>query len=356
MKYLLIFTLLIVSPSGLLFAQNDRAAALIQEGVELHDKRDYEGALKTYEEVLKIDKDNRDAIYEASVTCLSLKQYDKCVSYCDRLIGLKNNDAYAYLNKGTALDGMGKRDEAINIYKEGIKKQPGKYLLHYNLAITYLNADDLDNAEKKSLDALNINPEHSSSNLILATINRVKEQKTRAMLGYYYFLMLEPRSSRAQVALTQLVKLMNLGVQQESNKKINISMSSDRDTADVFYSTDLFCTLNAAVMFTEEYENKSDFEKFFSYTESVSKFLEETFEHKRVDDFYVKLYVTFLTELNKKKLMKTYCRVISQTGITESAEWMKSNDKEIKRLNDWFDSYTSDNPNRKSKPIQFNSK
>ncbi len=81
----LIFLIAFLCSSIALVAQQD-VKQLIEEGVALHDKQDFEGAIKKYDEVLAIDKNNYLAQYEKSLTLMYMKRYDECIALCKWLL------------------------------------------------------------------------------------------------------------------------------------------------------------------------------------------------------------------------------------------------------------------------------
>lgn len=351
MRNLFLSTLFILLSALTVYSQ-DKTTSLIEQGVILYDKGDYRGAVKKYEEALKIDSKNTTALYEASMTYINLKEYDKAIEFCDKLIAIGGKTMMAYVNKATALDLMGNDEQAITVYKEGIKLYPDEYMLHFNLGITYIQNKMVLEAEKEMLESLDINPEHPSSNFVLGYIQYIKEDKVRTMLTYYYFLMLEPTSKRSNDAFVRINEMMNHGVEKESDNKININISADRDTTDPFYTADFYFTLKAATMFTEEFAKKSAFEKFYSYTEDVVKFLDEKVGGEK-KNFYVYLYARFLKGVYDAKLLETYCYNISQSAIPESAKWVKKNPDKIEQLYEWFEKFTSGNRFRNDNPIKI---
>lgn len=355
MRYLitLIAALFVINSS---FAQksNDKADQLVREGVALHDQGNYKGAVKKYEKALSIDKNNTTAMQEATLSYTALKDYSKAIAYCDKLLAIGNVDQeeQVYVNKGTAQDLMGKPQDAIKTYKEGIKKYPGVYLLHFNLAITYSQTEQPELAIESLQKALSINPEHASSNLVLAYINYYEKKNVRSLLGTYYFLLLEPKGNRAQNALDHLGKLIDEGVQKKGNNTIDIHMTSDRDTSDIFFSARVFLPLMAATKLTGDKDDRSKFDLFYEYTEAVVGYISPLAdEHK--DDFYVKIYVNFLKKAKEDGYLKPFCYWITQGRYSESAKWLADNTDEATEFITWFQKYTSNNPAMGAKHLRL---
>ena len=162
MKNLYLLLILITSFCSFhAFGQKSDVKALVKEGVALHDNGDYHAAIRKYEEALRIDKDNVSALIELSLSHTHLKNYENAIEYCDRVIALDNKNSLAYMNKGTALDLLGRYSESIGALKLGIQKVPDEYLLHFNLGVTYLKGQEVSKAEQAFLNALKINPNHS---------------------------------------------------------------------------------------------------------------------------------------------------------------------------------------------------
>lgn len=364
MRYLFILTVLLSSLYT--FGQDaDKVEKLIKEGIALHDKGKYPAAIKKYENALSIDKNNGYALFEATLTYTAMKEYKKAIEYCDILL---DNDITAegqvYVNKATAYDLMGEPEKAIKVYKEGIDKHPFTYLLHFNLAITYAGQKDFENAAPSFEEALKLNPEHTTSNLQLAVCNFVLDNNIRALLGTYYFLLLEPEGQRASSALKLMDVILGTGVERKSNTEININIPSESlDTNDIFQATKLMLPMLAAADITGYNENKSKFDAFLSNTKMILGLVSNAKE-KDKNDFYVKLYVYFFDEMTEKGHLETFCYWITQSKFKESATWVKKNEDKVNKFVNWFLEYTKNNdlkndttigldPNKKGKPAQI---
>src|SRR5690242_298171 len=74
--------------AAITFAQSN-IQQLVDEGIALNDKGDYEGALKKYEEALTIDKLNYLANYEKSYTYFAMQKYAESIELCKFLLKLE---------------------------------------------------------------------------------------------------------------------------------------------------------------------------------------------------------------------------------------------------------------------------
>lgn len=90
--------------------------------------------------------DNYVVLYER-LTCLyKLERYDEVVDGAKKLFGHKDESPLVYQICGNALDMMGKRAEAQEIYKEGLKNFPDAGMLYLELGVVELNQKKYDSA------------------------------------------------------------------------------------------------------------------------------------------------------------------------------------------------------------------
>ena len=119
------------------FAQENN---FITEGIKMHDKGDYTGAVEMYKKALQSNKNSIHAHYEIASSYLALKDYANTLKHANIVIA-RNLDYVdqAYILKGSALDLTGRKTEAIKTYNQAVKKYPKNHLLYYNLALTNFN-------------------------------------------------------------------------------------------------------------------------------------------------------------------------------------------------------------------------
>ena len=104
---------------------------LIKEGVALHDQGGYDGAISRYEQVLRENPSNVEALYEMSFSYYlkqdcqkALEMSFKAAQYKSDLLGR------IYGQIGNCQDDLGRPKEAIETYKAGLKLLPANSLLH----------------------------------------------------------------------------------------------------------------------------------------------------------------------------------------------------------------------------------
>lgn len=333
-KCLIIFILIICKVYG----QGSDLQNLVDQGVHLHDKGDYKGAIEKYKKALEINSKSDLANYEISSSYFALEQYEKAIKHSNKVISEKSNYVdQAYILKGSALDMMGKTKEAIKTYKKGIKAFPENHLLYYNLAYTDYKIKEIKEAEEALQKALVIMPAHASSHLLLGYITNDMGQRVKSLLALYNFLLLEPTGKRASSAFNMLSFQLKKGVKKKSSNEIVITMSAD-NAKDEFRTAELMLSLLEASKSIEENENKTEIELFSDNSKSFFSVLGEM--KKDNTGFWWNYYVDFFYALKTAEDMETFGYYISQSRENEQiTAWIKSNPEKVEKLLKWNAAY-----------------
>jgi tetratricopeptide (TPR) repeat protein len=328
--FLLFFTLNI-------FGQENKVIELVQQGASLHDEGKYAEAIAKYNEALSIDSTSTVANYELGYTYMTIGQYDNTIESCRKVIA-KNaeNMEAAYVVSGTSWDLKGSPQNAANVYEEGLVQFPKSNLLNFNLAITCFNSKSYDKAEIAAVKAIQAKPTHSSSHLILAQIMQAKGQRIKAMLSYYYFLMLEPKSKRSQNNLESLRQLSKHGIEQKGKNKINVTIPSLNLKDSIWGPAETMISLLGASQLTDKTENKlTEYQIFAKYNESLFSMLDEL--KKNHSDFWWNLYVTKFSNLIKSNNCEAFSYYISQSDNSEEvSSWIDKNTDKMQMFISWM--------------------
>lgn len=84
----------------------------------------YNDAVKCFDKVLKIDPQNFEALYNVGNLLSKKKIYQTAAEYYERALDLDPNNANTWYNKGNALQELGKSDEALECYKKVLELEP----------------------------------------------------------------------------------------------------------------------------------------------------------------------------------------------------------------------------------------
>ncbi len=319
-----------------LYSQS-KVETLINEGIKLHDKKNYEKAIEKYGAALELEPDSWLAHYEMAFSYFESKDYENAIVHCEESIKSDQNNAYySYVVLGSAYDLINKPKKAIKTYEKGIRKFPKQYLLYYNLALTHYNLKNTKKAEPNAIRAIELNPKHSSSHLLLAYMSNQKGERTKTVLSLYYFLMLEADSSRAKDALDLLKNLQQKGVTQRDEKNIDVVLSINDDNE--FGASDLMMSLLQASNNLEENKDKPKEELFYENTKSFFTILGELNEKEEKKDFHKSFYVPYFKKMVDDGHVETlsyYIQISSQDKAIML--WLELNGKKIEEFSSWFE-------------------
>jgi tetratricopeptide (TPR) repeat protein len=324
----------------------DNPTSLLKKGIALHDKGDYAGAIKIYDEILKQEPDNTEVLYEKTFSLIQQGSYQECVDLCKDIIKRFPDNEFnkgTYINYGTALDHLKKPEEAIQVYTEGINKYPKAALLYFNRAVTENIYKQTDKAIADLKTSISLNPFHTTSHLYLGLLI-ASSNKTAAMMSLSTFLLIEPSGQRAERALTQLLNLAGSNVEKKDAKNITISLDSKLVDSTVkmeddFRSSEVAMSMLAALGFDKKNSKKNVAEKL---SEQLSMIIGMISERKGGNQtgFYTSFYVPFLKSLKDGGYLETAGYLMcTASDEKEVKKWISKNKGKIDELYSYMRDY-----------------
>ena len=316
---------------------------LIREGVVLHDNKDYDGAIRKYEEVLKENPDNIDALHEIGFSYSLKGDYRKSLEAAYSGARYKSPLLAAfYLSIGNNQDELGDSKKAIEAYKAGIKLSPNMAILHFNLAITYIRTGKLEEARKSAKRAVVLNPNHPGSHLVLGDLFRKGGYKTPVLLAMSRFLVLEPKSDRSLSAYTIVQNVLRGGVtggDKPGDTIITLEMSSKKDEGD-FDAIDLAMGLSKAGDSLEENKGKSKMQLAVEQLNTFFSILSELDQKENKSRFVFKYYVPYFSEMKKRNFVEPFYYYISRSSNNPEVEkWLDGNFRRVNDFLNWSRQY-----------------
>jgi len=130
------------------------------------DSVDVEAMLKVCQESLAINPND----YEMYLTLARIydqrKEYEKTVEFLQKAMAVAPDHARVTIisQLGVTYDTMGKRDEAMRIYQDALKMNPGNKDILFNLGRLYLMREDYPSAIKQLDEVLKNDPEDFNVN------------------------------------------------------------------------------------------------------------------------------------------------------------------------------------------------
>lgn len=333
MRYLLIGLVLLFNVANLIAQPN--VEDFVKEGIQYHDSGQYGKAIETYKKALEIDPQSLLVHYEIALSYFSNEDYEEAIEHADVI--LKQKSEYmlqAYIAKGSALDALGQTEESIELLEEAVKQTEGHCLLYYNLGLDYFKIENADKAEENVLKAIEANPGHSSSHLLLATIHYQKRNTVQTLLAIHYFLFLEPNSQRSLDGYQVLQENLTKNVSKDAKKTntINIAVAPNKDSQ--FGAAELMVSMLEASRSLEKNEGKTEDEMFVENTGSFFRILGELKTNENTGIWWT-LYTPFFYDIAQSEHLETYCKYISQSSNENAKKWLADNEEKLSRFTAW---------------------
>ena len=319
---------------------------LINEGIKLHDQKQYDEAIKKYEQVLKENPNNDEALYEMALSFYYKKDTNKTFELAYKLIQYKSNTGLlGYGLIGNVFDDLGKPKEAISIYQQTIKLlekdveyQPHVASFYYNLGITYFRQKQHKEAREASKKAVELNFAYPSASYLLAVIYHGTKYKVPALLAAARLISLEVNTERTKQSVAVFLDVLNAAKKDEKTGNINIflDMNAPKDEGD-FGTYDLILGTLTSVK-AEKDKDKTENEIFAEAVDTVIALLAE--DKKLTSTFIGKTYVPFMVEMKRQGLTKPFAYlVLQQNGNKEALKWLVENEQENIKFIKWARSY-----------------
>jgi tetratricopeptide (TPR) repeat protein len=327
-----IFLLLLSVPA---FCQESSLDDLLREGVQLHDKGDYTGAIKKYDEILSRNDGFYLVYIEKSLSLFTSGKNDECVELCKTALKKFTDSAQnknLYVNYGSALDVLGRTDDAIDIYAQGMRRFPDYYLLPFNKGVTEYRLKKYDDAVTDLERSVTLKPSHASSHQFLAYAIYPKN-KIAAAMALSASLVLEPSGQRAENNLKALLGILKSNVQKKDEKNITITLAPallDKEKGeDDFRSTELIIVVSGATDLSSK-----DSLNAVKQLEQKLGFLADAAPEKK--GFFSNYYVAYLSGLKENHFLETTSYLIYYASKdSDDHTWLATNKEKVNALTKW---------------------
>ncbi|MFH2141759.1 MAG: tetratricopeptide repeat protein [Bacteroidota bacterium] len=316
-------------------SQSSDILNIINEGTSLHDQGNYKAAIEKYNEALKINPKSSTALYEIAYSLFAMNDFKTSIEYCNKTLKIDKNHQDAYVVMGSSYDMSGDVKKSIKTYKKGLKRNPQSYLLQFNLGLSYMGLNDYSKAEKCAIKAIELNNSHSSSHLLLTNLHYIQYNRVKSLLAAYFFLLLEPNSSRSEKVLTMITEQLNQGVEKTSDTQINVNINASEKEKE-FQAADMMLSMLSASRIAENEKNRSEIVLFKETSESFFNILAELMKAEN-KDFYWDFYVKILSGISKAGHIEAYTYYISQSKQTNEIEkWFEENPEKMEDFRNWI--------------------
>jgi len=320
------------------FTLSPEAEDLVRRGINSHDQGDYKTAIDYYKKALDIAPNHPVIHYEMGFSYLSMGDSGAALEQADKgITGARSRNFNEVIPslldlKGSALDNLGRSEEAIGAYLEAINKYGvANTLVYYNLGLSYYRVGRREESLNALREGLLINPNHGSSNYLLGRISLEDGMKTKAFYALCYFLLLEPYTDRASQAYNALVNML---VNREET--VGFRDNGTFTPADLIIS--LAFTLDEANFRMTEQE-KVRAKLYYVFTSLEEQKNSGKIARSKGDELWWDFYSPFFYRIAKSGYFETFCRYIGLTADPDADEWIENGRDEIENFFDWLNAY-----------------
>ncbi len=322
----------------------------LNEGITLHDAKRYDEAVVKYKSILADNPNATGAMYELAMTLDSkgdtleaMELANKGIKYiCDEL-------PLFYQLMANNLDDLGKHDDAIKIYQDGLKALEGnkdfdhyRSSLYFNLGITQFRLKKNVEARQSFKSAIENNYAYASPHFLLANVYLNDRYKIPAFLAASRFLALEYNTARSKAAagIIERATFGNSSKGADGKITINLDLSAPTDEGD-FGVIDLMSAMTGDAIpdKDDKKKNMTPEERFADHLGMIIDFLDPK-DKKNKNTFVAKNYFPFMLEMKAKGYVKPFAYlVLFSNGNQAALKWIDENNETMINMVNWAKTY-----------------
>lgn len=233
------------------------ADQLVQKGLVHHQAGELVLANDAYQEALKADPKQPDAIHLLGMIAHQIGDNALAVELINLAIQIKPNSPNYYCNLGGVLQAQEKFDEAIAYFRQAITLEPNNALLHYNLAFALQTQGQLQDAADSYRNAILLLPKHVESLSNLGHTLRALGKPDQAIESYRQAISIAPDHAEMH---------FNLGTALSAQGDFDSAIDSYRQAIKLSEDyAQAHCNLGAALLAQKKFDSAVE-----SYQRAIS--------------------------------------------------------------------------------------
>ena len=297
---------------------------LIDEGIALHDKEDYPGAIAKYQAVSPGDSSYATAQSELALSLEAANKHEEAVAAARRALALHPFEPHTYNTLANAQEELKQIDAALVTYGQGLKLYPYNQNLIYNQAVLHFRQDHIAEALAGFQRSLELNPTHPNSHRLLGALAAEQQQPTHALISWLAYLAVSENGPGSHDVLVLAERLSEgAPVVEEKDKVKPVSPN------DAFAELDQL--IESKVALQPGYASKV---KFNAAVVKQTQLLVEKFPvDGPVADFWVRTYGPMVRALRQGDNLTAFTYLILQSADDKkAAQWVKSNKSKVETM------------------------
>ena len=175
--------------------------AVLREAIDLHDKGEFDQAIAKYKSVLAKSPTTVAVMYELAYSYLGKKDFAQALATAKTGAEFKSDLLPMFYDiMASSLDGQGKPEQAVEMYRKGIAAVPpgAAAELYFNMAVTYRESLKKPAEARDALQkAASLDPLQPNAHLLLGQLFQTAGYPTPAFLALSTFLVIDPAGGQA---------------------------------------------------------------------------------------------------------------------------------------------------------------
>jgi uncharacterized protein len=325
MRSKFITTLIFIFISFFVVAQDPlpgNSTEIIATGIKFAKEGKFEQAIQTYAQVNRNDSNYATSLIESAIAHRQLKEYQKSIDKCHEALKYSSEEQDRIYNiMGASYNDMGNYQQSILIYKEAIHKFPKNYLLFFNLGLTHIYEDEINNAVTCFRSSVDLNPFHASGHYFLGLSAAGQGRYVPAFLSLSMFLILENDSERSTNAIQVLEEM--------SGGSYEIPVDIDFPADSSFRELSMIVRSRIALM--DDYESWTRL--YDPYFKQMQVICEKLPGLKQVNDFWQSNYIDFFINLVEQDYFELFCyNAIANVGSDKVSKFLEKKENKIDKF------------------------
>ncbi|MCC3413410.1 MULTISPECIES: tetratricopeptide repeat protein [unclassified Microcoleus] len=136
-----------------------KAELFFEQALLYRSAEDYAKAIASYDKALEIKPDYHEAWYNRGSALDDLGRLEDAIASYDKALEIKPDYHEAWNNRGIALRNLGRLEDAIASYDKALEFKPDDTSAFYNKACCYALHSQIDQAIQNLQQAINLNPD-----------------------------------------------------------------------------------------------------------------------------------------------------------------------------------------------------
>lgn len=220
--------------------------ALLQQAVALHQKGELARAQGLYDEVLRTQPLNFDALHLSGALARQQGEPQRALDLIDGALAIDNRRAIAHCNRGVALQDLGRYDEALASFERALCLQPDYAIALSNRGNALRHLGHLDRALESYDAALRLSPDYADASCNRALALQALGRHDAALDSFGAALRMRPAYPEALHGAA--VSLLALGKPADALEGFERALHIEPEYAEVW------CSRGALLLRAQDHE------------------------------------------------------------------------------------------------------